>query len=291
MTHPELSRRGGQPRAAARRARTAGADAPPPGTGPRRGGEKSRLQKLLEEANIKLTGKGVLSDVFGASGEAMLEAVIVKGEADPAKIAALAQGTARKKMGAIAAGVDGYRLPETHRFLMRAIMEHWAVLVGQIEKLDREPGEDQGRRIPEAVRGTANESGDGRGGGRRSAAGRRRSRRTTKGNPCFRAMLNQSGWASARKGGSEFQSRYQRPSPKHKHNGAVIAVAHALVYAIYEVLKCQRPYRPVGEQGLDQQETVRLIRHHQRRLRKLRRWLPKAPKLSPCSAILRKLDP
>jgi hypothetical protein len=288
MTHPELSRRGGQPRAAARRARTAGADAPPPGTGPRRGGEKSRLQKLLEEANIKLTGKGVLSDVFGASGEAMLEAVIVKGEADPAKIAALAQGTARKKMGAIAAGVDGYRLPETHRFLMRAIMEHLAVLVGQIEKLDRarsRPKDSRSRsRYCKRFRGWERWRPPKRCGQAAQPA-------DDQGNPCFRAMLNQSGWASARKGGSEFQSRYQRPSPKHKHNGAVIAVAHALVYAIYEVLKCQRPYRPVGEQGLDQQETVRLIRHHQRRLRKLRRWLPKAPKLSPCSAILRKLDP
>jgi transposase len=47
--------------------------------------EKNRVQKLLEQSSIKL--RGVLSDVFGASGAAMLEALIIHGESDPQRIA------------------------------------------------------------------------------------------------------------------------------------------------------------------------------------------------------------
>ncbi len=52
-----------------------------------------RIQKVLEDANLKLGS--VLSDVLGRSGRAMPKA-IVDGETDPERLAALAQGTARK---------------------------------------------------------------------------------------------------------------------------------------------------------------------------------------------------
>ncbi len=55
-----------------------------------------RIQKVLEDANLKLGS--VLSDVLGHSGRAMLKA-IVNGEADPERLAALAQGNARKIYG------------------------------------------------------------------------------------------------------------------------------------------------------------------------------------------------
>ena len=48
-----------------------------------------RLQKALEDANIKLTG--VISDVLGKSGRAILDA-IVAGETDPERLVELAQG-------------------------------------------------------------------------------------------------------------------------------------------------------------------------------------------------------
>lgn len=48
-----------------------------------------RIQKVLEDANVKLTG--VLSDVLGMSGRAMIEAII-RGEQDPERLADLSQG-------------------------------------------------------------------------------------------------------------------------------------------------------------------------------------------------------
>jgi transposase len=280
--------------------------------------EKNRLLKLLEQANIKLGG--VLSDVFGASGEAMLEALIVQQQSDARKIAELARGTARKKLESIAASLEGHRLPDTLRLLMRQTMEHLAVLVQQVESLDREiaakirqEGWEESFGLLQTIPGLrevgASEalaevgptveafpspghlsSWGGICPGNNQSAGKRGSSRTTKGNPYFRAMLNPSAWAASRRKGSSFQARYQRLSPKLKHKGAIIGVAHALVYAIYEVLKYRRPYRPVAVAGLDAQKTERLIRHHARRLRKLRAWLPQAPKVTHCGAILRKLE-
>lgn len=46
-----------------------------------------RLHKTLEDANLKLSG--VISDVMGVSGRAMLKALI-QGETDPQKLAQLA---------------------------------------------------------------------------------------------------------------------------------------------------------------------------------------------------------
>ena len=55
--------------------------------------ERNRVQKLLEDANVKLGNE--LSDIFGVSGQFMLEALL-KGEATPEQVAQLAQGRAKK---------------------------------------------------------------------------------------------------------------------------------------------------------------------------------------------------
>jgi transposase len=96
--------------------------------------EKNRLQKVLEQGNVKL--RGVVSDLFGVSGAAMLEVMVPKHETEPAKLAALAKGRLRKKKEPIVAALQGCRWPETHPFLLQQGMEHLAVLVQPIEELD-----------------------------------------------------------------------------------------------------------------------------------------------------------
>lgn len=269
--------------------------------------EKNRVQKLLEQSNIKL--RSVLSDVFGASGAAMLEAIVLKRQTDPVEIAELARGSLQQKKEAIARSLDGFHMPEVHRWLIRQGMEHLAMMVRQLEQLDAQiqakmkaEGFDQPAKLLESIPGIESVSAAeivaevgpdakafpsaghlsswaGVCPGNHESAGKRRSTRTTKGNPYFRATLNQSAWASSRKKQSSFQARYQKLSPRLKHKGAIIAVAHSLVYAIFNVLRYQRPYQAVGEpHGPDQSKTARLIRHHSRRLKQLRAWLPRAPK-------------
>jgi transposase len=96
--------------------------------------QKNRVQKVLEQSNVKL--RGVMSDLFGASGEAILWALIQGQESDPDQLANWAKGGLRKKKEQIVAALQGQRMRETHRFLVRQAMEHMALLVEQIEELD-----------------------------------------------------------------------------------------------------------------------------------------------------------
>jgi transposase len=53
-----------------------------------------RVQKVLDTANLKITG--VVSDILGASGRAMLRALIA-GETNPERLADLAKGTTSRE--------------------------------------------------------------------------------------------------------------------------------------------------------------------------------------------------
>jgi transposase len=80
-----------------------------------RGAERNRLLKLLETANIKLSS--VATDVFGASGQLMLEA-LREGVQTPQQMAELAKGRLREKIPQLQLALEG-RLEDPHRFLLR----------------------------------------------------------------------------------------------------------------------------------------------------------------------------
>jgi transposase len=82
--------------------------------------ERNRVQKVMEEANIKLGS--VLSDVFGVSGQLMLEKLL-EGEPDLAAIANLAQRKARAKIPEIRRSLQGHRLRDHHRRMLRLSLE------------------------------------------------------------------------------------------------------------------------------------------------------------------------
>ncbi len=94
-----------------------------------RAAEVNRIQKVLEGANSKLAG--VASEVLGASGQAMLRALIA-GETDPQVLAELAQGQPRTKRDLLALALAG-RVRPHHRFLL-------AEQLGHIEALDEAIG-------------------------------------------------------------------------------------------------------------------------------------------------------
>ena len=76
--------------------------------------EKRRVDKLLEDALIKLSV--VVSDPFGVSGRAMM-ADLVAGERDPAVLAGLARGTLRSKTARLTEALTG-RFTDHHAFLL-----------------------------------------------------------------------------------------------------------------------------------------------------------------------------
>jgi transposase len=72
--------------------------------------EKQRVEKLLEDTQIKLSA--VVSDRFGVSGRQMLEALIA-GQHDPKVLAQLAQGRMRSKLGVLEEALTGPSAPTT----------------------------------------------------------------------------------------------------------------------------------------------------------------------------------
>src|SRR4029077_10968343 len=67
--------------------------------------EKQRAEKLLEDAQIKLSS--VISDIFGKSGRAMLDALIA-GQRDPYVLAELARGSMRGKKSVLQEALTGH---------------------------------------------------------------------------------------------------------------------------------------------------------------------------------------
>jgi transposase len=80
--------------------------------------EKQRVEKLLEDALIKLSV--VVSDSFGVSGRAIMAALIA-GERDPAVLAELARGILRKKTARLTEALTG-RFTEHHAFLLTQML-------------------------------------------------------------------------------------------------------------------------------------------------------------------------
>jgi transposase len=80
--------------------------------------EKQRVEKLLEDAQIKVSV--VVSDVFGVSGRAMMRALI-GGERDPKVLADLARGPMRGKTARLEEAFTG-RFTDHHAFLLRTMI-------------------------------------------------------------------------------------------------------------------------------------------------------------------------
>ncbi len=92
---------------------------------------KQRLEKLLEDALIKLST--VATDIFGASGRAMLEA-LVAGQRDPRVLAELAKGRLRVKHAALVEALTG-QFSDHHAWLARMLLDQIDALSGQIDQL------------------------------------------------------------------------------------------------------------------------------------------------------------
>jgi transposase len=99
-----------------------------------RGREAKRLQKVLEDANIKLAS--VASRPLGVSGKAMLKA-LCDGESDPEALADLAKGKLRGKLPALRAALEG-RFREHHALLVSHLLAHIEYLEETINSLSAE---------------------------------------------------------------------------------------------------------------------------------------------------------
>lgn len=253
----------------------------------------NRIQKVLEDANVKLGS--VASNVVGASGRLMLEA-IVDGKDDPSQLADLAKRRLRAKIPQLEQALYG-KLTEHHRWMLRLLLDQLQTTEGYIarlderiaeltrpqkpvlEKLDAIPGVD--RRVAEVLLAEIGPdvtpfpsdahlaSWAGICPGNNESAGKKRSGKTTKGSRWLRQALVQAAWAASHKKDSYFQAHARNLMRRRGRKRGLVAVAHSLLSVIYHMLKEGTTYRDLGPQFLDRIRATHLIRFHVRRLEKL----------------------
>ena len=265
----------------------------------------NRIHKVLEDANVKLGS--VASDVLGASGRAVLHAMI-EGENDPTTLAELAQRKLRAKIPQLKASLEG-RVTEHHRFMLRTLFTHLTFLEKSIHeitnrieevmiKADAEATEVRTVPFVEAVRllitmpgievRTAQNvvaeigcnmaqfpraqnlaSWGGMCPGNNESAGRRKGGKTTKGNRWLRSALVQAAWAASHTKGTYLAAQFRRLAARRTKKPALVAVGHTMLVIAYHMLKTHTPYADLGPDHFDQLNPERLTRHLVKRLEKL----------------------
>jgi transposase len=95
--------------------------------------EKQRLEKILEDAQIKLSA--TVSDVFGVSGRQMIQAMIA-GQRDPKVLAQMARGPMRAKISKLQEALTGH-FEDHHGFICQLMLERIDELTTKIDELSR----------------------------------------------------------------------------------------------------------------------------------------------------------
>jgi transposase len=252
----------------------------------------NRVHKVLEDANIKLAG--VATNVMGASGRAML-AALLDGTTDPAALAELAQGKLRKKRAHLERALTG-RCSDHHRLLLTTHLAHIDFLDEEIDRLSAaiaarlQPFEAELNRldtIPGVDRQTAEvllaeigadlarfptaghlASWAGMCPGNHESAGKRTGGKTRKGSRWLRRALVQAAHGAARTkqaGRTGLARRYRQLMARRGTQRAAVAVGHQILITAYHLLRRQEDYAEATPAALDErrrtQARLRAVAH------------------------------
>lgn len=255
--------------------------------------EVNRVQKILEDANIKLAC--VATNVFGVSGRAILNALL-EGKLTPEEMAELSKGRLRNKREELAESLVGKFRPH-HALLLSRMLEHIDFLDGAIEDCDTTI-EGMLRPFVSKIENIDTVTGvDVRAAqdiiaeigmdmsafpthkhlcswaamcpGNRESAGKRKSGKTRKGNKWLKSILVQCAHAAGRSRKTHLGAEYGRFAARKGSQRAAIAVGHSILEAIYFVLRDDVTYRELGPDHFDKINKEHVIRHYKRRLEAL----------------------
>jgi transposase len=252
-----------------------------------------RVQKILEDANIKLTE--ALSDILGATGRAILRALMA-GETDPERLADLTKGRLKASRSQLVEVLHG-RVTAHHRFMLQLHLQ-------QIESIEHAVGDLEAHiehvlapfraavdlliTMPGLARTTASvivaEIGDdmtafptaghlvswaGLCPRLDESAGKRRSTRTRPSAPWLKPVLVQAAWAATRKKESYFHAQFMRLKSRRGPKKAVLAVAASMLTSAYHMLRNGVEFEDLGSQYFAEQDKDRMTKRLVRRLRDL----------------------
>ena len=255
--------------------------------------EANRLHKALEDTGIKLDC--VASDLLGASGRAMLDA-LCKGTTDPELLAALAKGRLRRKLPQLREALEG-RFEPHHALLVGAMLSHLDFLEEQIEQLSQAIEEElrpfaQAIELLRSIPGVERRSAEvlvaeigtdmsrfasaghlaswaGQCPGNDESAGRRRSGRTRKGSKWLDMALAEAALGATRSKDSYLLAQYQRLRARRGHGRALGAVKHSIIVACWHMLRTGELYRDLGGDYFTLRDPERATRRLVARLEEL----------------------
>jgi len=222
--------------------------------------EKNRVEKLLEDAQIKLSV--VASDIFGVSGRDMM-AALVAGQRDPGVLAQLARRRLRAKLSLLEEAFHG-RFNDHHAFLLQTMLSRIdqasADIAALDAKIDQEiapfaPAVDQLDEICGVGRTAAQviiaEIGTEMGRfptpghlvswarfapGVKESAGKRKGKATTgHGNPYLARVLGEAAVAAGRTN-TFLGERYRRIARRRGAKRAIVAVGRSILIIIWHLL-------------------------------------------------------
>lgn len=233
---------------------------------------KRRVHKLFITANIKIDS--VVSDLFGLTGRNLIDLLCEDQELSLKNVQACCKGQLKKKANELYDSLQGF-FKEHHRFQLRLLMktiksfeddiasinaELDILMVDQqdlINRLDEIPGVDRksAQAILSEVGITLNEfasmaalvSWAGLCPGNNESAGKRKSGRNSVRNHLFKTILIQVAWAAIKKKGSYYKAKYYKLKARRGAKKAIVAIAHRIAKAIYNIIKNGDTYRDLGE--------------------------------------------
>jgi len=232
--------------------------------------ETQRVQKILEDTNIKLSS--VVTDINGVSAKAILHSLIA-GKSDPKSLADLAKGRLRNKIPELQRALRGVVKPH-HRLLLAELLAHIDYLDEAIARLNAEI-EERMRPFAQQVQNLATIPGVkelipqiviaevgvnlspfpthknfaswiGLCPGNNESAGKRKSGKTTKGNSWLKSALIQAAWAASHTKDTYLSALFRKLVVRLGKKKALVAVAHAIAVIIYHVMTKDVPYYELG---------------------------------------------
>lgn len=252
-----------------------------------------RIDNVLQAANLKLGS--VLSDIMGQSGRAILDA-LAGGEGDPERLADHVHTRIRASRAQIVEAVRG-RMSAHQRLLLRIHLAQADAIDAAIGEIDREvndrlePFRDAALRLT-AIPGVSDIAAAviiaeigvdmarfptaahliSRAGlcpRNDESAGKRRSTKLRKGAPWLKTLLVQVAWAASRKRQSYFRALFTRLTARRGPRKAIVAVAAAVLTAVYWMLTRAVAFNDLGADHFDRIQRPRLVARFVRKLAEL----------------------
>ncbi|NOX34135.1 MAG: IS110 family transposase [Deltaproteobacteria bacterium] len=255
---------------------------------------KRRVHKLFETANIKIDS--VVSDLFGVTGRNLIFLLCNESELSLAAIKENAKRGLKAKAKELHRSVHGF-FEDHHRFQLIGMMEMIATFEKRIieitqrmdtltakhqdllNRLDEIPGIDKksaqsivseiGVTLDEFTCMAALASWAGLCPGNNESAGKRKSGRTSVRSHPFKTILIEVSWAAVKKKGSYYRAKYYKLKSRRGAKKAIVAIAHRISKAIFNIIKQGDTFMDLGEDYLTVQTRQRTINNMKKRARQL----------------------